>query len=389
MARSKTYLGPWIAIALCAPGFAADGFVKDSIGGCSVFRPSLLEGEMVSWKGRCAQGYAAGAGTATWSLRGKTTLVYEGTFVRGKLEGIGRMRASGGDHYDGEYKGGKRDGKGIYQYANGERYEGGYKDNLRDGSGTVVAANGARMVGEWRAGSLVGTASASPRIAAVTSPAPSVAVPNALPAREKSIEHDDAPNHEVPSWVHRAAEEAGLFGWMAFWGFLLLTPVYFLANGVSQLRARAKEAAAMRPSVRESAARSLLIGLVLLAGALLILLLFGRLLIALTIKGVGEWAVGFVWAVVICLVAFPLCLVGAQLRLCRDYRKAGYPARSAARKAATRAALGIGAMVVVGAGLLAIGPRFAWGFSIVALIAGIVGWFGGILVPEDVGELLE
>ena len=86
MARSTTYTGLWVVIALCTSAFAADGFVKDAIGGCRVFRPSLRDGETVAWSGRCAQGYADGAGAATWSLGGKTTLVYEGTFVAGKLD---------------------------------------------------------------------------------------------------------------------------------------------------------------------------------------------------------------------------------------------------------------------------------------------------------------
>lgn len=132
--------------------WAADGFILDGSSRCSVFRPNLKNGDGVRWKGRCMNGYAEGRGVATWTSAGGMDLTFEGTFVRGKLQGRGRMFSTEGDRYEGDYADGKRHGQGTYFSATGERYEGGYKDNLRHGPGVLTAVNGLSTRSEWRVG---------------------------------------------------------------------------------------------------------------------------------------------------------------------------------------------------------------------------------------------
>ena len=117
---------------------ADDGFMKDASSNCAVFKPNFRIGETVVWKGQCQHGFAQGAGVAKWTAYDGTTVMFEGTFMEGKLQGKGKMTASGGDRYDGDYKDGKREGHGVYLSANGERYEGEYKDNQRIGRGVLL-----------------------------------------------------------------------------------------------------------------------------------------------------------------------------------------------------------------------------------------------------------
>lgn len=131
---------------------AEDGFGRDPLNGCSVFKPNLRAGELVVWKGSCANGMAQGNGIAQWSTKEGLSVTFEGTFSGGKLQGVGRMSASGGDRYDGTYQDGKRHGRGIYSSANGERYEGEYKENQRHGQGVVTSPLGVRITSEWRNG---------------------------------------------------------------------------------------------------------------------------------------------------------------------------------------------------------------------------------------------
>ena len=106
-------------------------FVQASNVPCKVGRPNVKSTEIVTWNGQCADGLAAGRGTAQWFVSGKPTLRFEGTFVRGLLEGKGKMAGADGDSYEGDYKGGLRHGHGVYLSSAGERFEGEYLNNRR------------------------------------------------------------------------------------------------------------------------------------------------------------------------------------------------------------------------------------------------------------------
>ena len=106
-------------------------FVQASNVPCKVGRPNVKPVEVVTWNGQCADGLAAGRGTAQWAEKGKPTLRFDGVFTRGLLEGKGKMTGADGDSYEGDYKGGLRHGHGVYVSGAGERFEGSYLNNKR------------------------------------------------------------------------------------------------------------------------------------------------------------------------------------------------------------------------------------------------------------------
>ena len=161
---------------------AVDGYAKDASNGCAIFKPNLKSGETVAFKGSCANMFGEGRGVAKWSANDGTTVTFEGIFVQGKLQGNGKMTASGGDRYEGDYKDGKREGFGVYTSTNGDRFNGQYNDNQRNGHGILTLANGSVTEGEWRNGnpvsvttrSSLGAEFAGPKLGP---PQPSAAVP--------------------------------------------------------------------------------------------------------------------------------------------------------------------------------------------------------------------
>ena len=164
---------------------AVDGYAKDAANGCAIFKPNLKAGETVAFKGACANMFGEGRGVAKWSASDGTTVTFEGNFVQGKLQGNGKMTASGGDRYEGGYKDGKREGLGVYTSANGDQFNGQYQDNQRHGHGILTLASGSLTEGEWRNGNPVsvtsrsspGVGSAGPKLGP---PQPSAAAPQTL-----------------------------------------------------------------------------------------------------------------------------------------------------------------------------------------------------------------
>ena len=157
-AAYSALLGALLWVTIVPAAHAVDGYAEDAASGCIVFKPNLKPGEAVVWKGACVKGQASGPGLARWTASDGSTLTFEGTFALGKLQGEGRMSASGGDQYVGSYKDGKRDGRGVYVSANQDRFEGQYKDNQRHGHGVLTLASGQKTEGEWSNGVQVATA---------------------------------------------------------------------------------------------------------------------------------------------------------------------------------------------------------------------------------------
>lgn len=172
-------------------------------------------------------------------------------------------------------------------------------------------------------------------------------------------------------------KEFGLIEWLFFWGFLLVTPFFWFGEAITQFRNKRRD----REKARQSAIRNLLKGTAFLGCVAVLLALFGRPLIAMTIEGAGSWLIGLLMAAGLCLVAFPICLVGAQLRQAYEYGKPSYPA-ALRSKALTNGMFGILTAAAVGLSLYLFDGRIGLAFSVVALLAVIVGWFGNILVPE-------
>ena len=182
-----------ISLALCsgvAPiAYADDALVKDRASGCAVFKPNLKAGETVTWQGACANGYGNGPGIAKWTASDGSSVTFEGNFAQGKLQGEGRLTASGGDRYVGSYKDGRRDGRGTYVSSNQDRYEGQYKDNQRHGHGVLILASGQRVEGEWVNGTQVASSAPAPGVPALTTPSTAVAV---TPLAQATMPRQDA-----------------------------------------------------------------------------------------------------------------------------------------------------------------------------------------------------
>ena len=143
------------------PGAPPITFVIAANAPCKVGRANVKLAESVTWSGRCVDGLATGPGTAQWLESGRPTLRFDGSYVRGLLEGKGKMVGADGDRYEGDYKGGLRHGHGIYVSGRGARFEGEYANNQR---GTASAA-------------IVATNPSAPQAHASATPPPAVAAP--------------------------------------------------------------------------------------------------------------------------------------------------------------------------------------------------------------------
>jgi len=169
-----------VALLVNSASGANDVFVADKNTGCKVFKPNVQPNETVAWTGKCVGGMADGSGLAQWSIDGKPTVTFSGTFKGGQLQGKGTMTAAGGDRYEGDYKDGKRDGRGLYVSSTGEMYEGEYKNNQRDGKGVLTEAqSGRRTEGVFQAGVLR-------QLAGAPATPPPAAPPQATPAAQPS-----------------------------------------------------------------------------------------------------------------------------------------------------------------------------------------------------------
>jgi hypothetical protein len=62
-----------------------------------------------------------GYGTYTSAKSGQ---VYEGQWVNGKKQGVGKYTFSNGELYDGDYFNNRKHGYGKYTFKNGSSYEG-------------------------------------------------------------------------------------------------------------------------------------------------------------------------------------------------------------------------------------------------------------------------
>ena len=74
---------------------------------------------------------------------------YEGRFMNGKWDGIGKLTWKNGDVYEGEWKEDKKEGQGKYTWKNGDIYQGEWANNDRNGEGTLTWKNGDIYQGEW------------------------------------------------------------------------------------------------------------------------------------------------------------------------------------------------------------------------------------------------
>jgi hypothetical protein len=212
---ARACLVPFILALATSPCWADDGFARDSVSHCSVFKPNLKPGEAVSWTGVCVDGLAQGQGKAKWSSADGSSVVFEGNFVQGKLQGNGAMSASGGDRYQGAYKDGKRDGRGIYVSANGDKFEGEYKENQRNGLGVFTPAKGLAISGEWRGGIQAPPSSSPSSLPSppVITQSPRLPGPEALSSEQKNqLRRDEHAARQAERQAQYDARQAELQG---------------------------------------------------------------------------------------------------------------------------------------------------------------------------------
>ncbi|CCI40849.1 unnamed protein product [Albugo candida] len=88
--------------------------------------------------------------------RGKEFASYDGNYLDGVKQGIGKMIFPNGDIYHGEWKDDKMHGEGAFMYANGDIYSGEFEQGIREGQGTYeYAADRSMLTGKWVMNALI------------------------------------------------------------------------------------------------------------------------------------------------------------------------------------------------------------------------------------------
>lgn len=144
-----------VALTMADGASAEEGWLEDPIGGCQVWAPGSVAGDVITWTGDCVDGKAAGEGFAAWFSDGQLKARFEGIMEGGKVDGYGKLvfgMADGFEHYEGEFKAGDLHGQGTYIDAAGNLYQGDFAADEPDGFGIFEGADGTYYQGEFKAG---------------------------------------------------------------------------------------------------------------------------------------------------------------------------------------------------------------------------------------------
>ena len=105
-----------------------------------------------SYEGTFVNGKLSGMGIYT-NTYGQ---IFSGNFVDGDLNGNGKMIGTDGEQYDGNFKNTLPDGYGVLKLKDGRVYKGNWADGKQNGNGSSYDANGKLVYsGEWRNGKRV------------------------------------------------------------------------------------------------------------------------------------------------------------------------------------------------------------------------------------------
>jgi hypothetical protein len=78
---------------------------------------------------------------------------YEGSWVKGKIQGRGMLTGKDGSKYVGDFANDLRNGKGVQSYGEGDgdekEYTGEWRGDKKSGKGTMIYKSGLRFTGEW------------------------------------------------------------------------------------------------------------------------------------------------------------------------------------------------------------------------------------------------
>jgi hypothetical protein len=72
------------------------------------------------------------------------------------FDGNGKQIFKNGDMYNGLWVKGKMNGQGSYTWKNGDVYKGAFVDGEMEGRGTMIWSNGDRYIGTWEANKMQG-----------------------------------------------------------------------------------------------------------------------------------------------------------------------------------------------------------------------------------------
>ena len=128
------------------------GWATDAKTGCKAWNDSPKPGEQMTWSGGCVNGLAEGNGTLQWTVGGKMTSRYVGSYRAGKMNGRGVYSWASGNRYEGEFANDNFNGHGVMVWANGDRYDGLWKEDKANGQGTKTVADGRVYSGVWTNG---------------------------------------------------------------------------------------------------------------------------------------------------------------------------------------------------------------------------------------------
>lgn len=179
-----------------SPKNQTGSWLKD--GDCALFSAGAAQGDSVSWTGACADGFAEGIGTATFTHDGQSQSFtanfvhgvipdghlitrwgqgwsYDGETVGGRFNGAGILTTNTSDRFEGVWTDGKMNGFGILRRPNGERYAGDWKDDRPNGQGELRRADGTSVRGTFIDGKLDGAAMTAALKTVATADKPSAA----------------------------------------------------------------------------------------------------------------------------------------------------------------------------------------------------------------------
>lgn len=80
------------------------------------------------------------------------TIVYDGSLVRGKMNGQGTITFQNGDQYTGGFKNGAFNGKGTFQSKEGWTYEGDFVNGQAEGKGKLTTEQEVVYEGTFKQG---------------------------------------------------------------------------------------------------------------------------------------------------------------------------------------------------------------------------------------------
>lgn len=167
-------------------------------------------------------------------------------------------------------------------------------------------------------------------------------------------------------------QQLGFIEWLFIWLFLLAIPMYAIVDAVTAVRQK---------GLRKGAGQ-LSIGVIFVTLLVWLLISSGRQMVELTITSLGGWARGLLIAVLLCIIAFPISLVGSQFRAAFEFSRKGYW-QSHARKPLFLGVMGIVIITIIALVIHQLGGiLYASIYSGLTILALILGWFGQFLVPE-------